>query len=326
VNWIQIGMAKSGNSWLYRLLRGILERSGHWEGSWVQRQPLFEEARDWELSQADQAEHDVVDITPEGIFWRIASRVREPVEDVDAYLRRARLVWTHSPWCERTRSFLGRFEKKVYLCRDPRDVAISTAHFTQTPYMREHYPVPCESAEEWLDLNFEQALRDWVLHVGPYLRQRRELDIHWLFYERMKADIAGELRGLLDYLEVDLDRGQQQDLIESTRFERMRRDQPGHLREGRGGQWREVLDDRQAGKAREIAGPMMRLMGYPVERSRETLPALADGKDREEAIRQAIRTARPGIGDILRRKTRHTLHRLFSGRSGGPADQQGEDA
>lgn len=316
MNWIQIGMAKSGNSWLYRLLRGILERGDRWEGSWIQGQPIFEEAKHWELSQADQAEHDVVDITPGGIHWRIASRVREPIRDLDAYLERARLVWTHSPWCSSTSSFLGRFEKKVYLCRDPRDVAISLAHFTRTPYMEEHYPVPYATAEAWLDHNLEQALRDWVAHVGPYLLAQEEHEIHWMFYERMKKDIEGELDRLLAYLGIDLSEEDRSDLIESTSFRRMKQDQPGHLRKGTGGQWRQVLDSSQQEMAEEVAGPMLEILGYPRGPGAEGMPSLPP-VETKETIQEAMVHARPGVLDVLKRKTRHTLHRLLKGRRSG---------
>ena len=121
---LQAGRAKSGNFWLYTIIKTIVTKAGHdWSG-YVQTQPIYEIARHWELSYRDQAAIDVLDIERYRCYYRISSIFRMPIDDIDEYLSKCTLVWTHSSFCEQSAEVLPKFDKVVYVVRDPRDAAI----------------------------------------------------------------------------------------------------------------------------------------------------------------------------------------------------------
>ena len=106
---LQIGYPKSGNFWLYQILEQLLERSGKSTKSFIQQQPIYELAKNWELNFPEQADIDVIDITDLQTTYRISSIFKMPIEDLEAYLRKTNHVWTHSPVCKRSEEYLSAF-------------------------------------------------------------------------------------------------------------------------------------------------------------------------------------------------------------------------
>jgi aryl sulfotransferase len=294
MTWIQIGKPKSGNSWIYNILRSILRKRGQWRDSYIQQQPIYEEAKTWDLSQQDQASHDVIDITDDGCYYRISSAYREHIDDLQSYMEEATLVWTHSLYSEYTPRVLKHCDKKIYMCRDPRDVALSMARFQLTPYMKKYYPNPYESTEDWLKVNYAQNLRGWCKHVGEYLARTEELDLHWVFFERLKRNFDSEVRRLGSYLDVDLADKEIEAIKEETSLESMKEESPDHVQKGEDRQWTARLSDRQIQTAEEIAGPLLDLIGYPRRPHEKSVPQQPEEIDSKE-IFSMVRRARPSL-------------------------------
>jgi len=164
---LQSGVPKSGNFWLYEILENCLQKAGLSRSSFIQNQPIHRIAQNWELSYNKQVDIDVLDITDDGCFYRISSIFRHPVLDIDDYLQRTTHVWTHSSFCDTSRDVLPKFDKIVYIIRDPRDAALSHARFVltpymKTPYMKKYFPNDFDSKREYLEKQLEGKLTSWV--------------------------------------------------------------------------------------------------------------------------------------------------------------------
>ncbi|NJP04816.1 MAG: sulfotransferase domain-containing protein [Chloroflexaceae bacterium] len=288
---LQIGVAKSGNFWLYKVLQSILHESGIEQRSFIQSQPIYAQAQTWQLSQAEQAGVDVLDITPNGCFYRISSVFREPVPDLDAYLNQVTHVWSHSPFCNTSADVLGKFDRVIYIIRDPRDVAISMSRFVFTPYMRQYYPSAAQqtSPEEVLDRQLAMHVGAWALHVGQYLLHRDHIGLYLLFYERMLYDFDNELQRLLHYLGLELDQAARDRIKQSTSFDTMKRQNPGHVRAGRSSGWVDTLTPAQKQRAVRVGAPMLNILQYPLNDSRnaERMLPVAPGVP-DQTLRHAL--------------------------------------
>jgi len=266
---IQIGAAKSGNYWLYNILQNILNRSGTQYTSYIESQPIHSIAKSWDLSYKEQADIDVLDIEPNQYYYRISSIYRMPIDDIDAYLDQTNHVWSHSAFCGKSRHVFKKFDKIVYLIRDPRDRAISAAKFRYTAYGQKYYAPNESDPESWLDNRFEKLISGWVSHVEGYLQHRKDLNIHVVFYERFLHTFDQEFSNLLNYLDLEVNSKAYESIKEKVQFASMKSENPQHVRKGNSGYWIRSLTDRQKKKAVRFAGPMLKYLGYQLNESSE---------------------------------------------------------
>jgi aryl sulfotransferase len=231
--------------------------------NFIQNQPIHEVAQDWDLSFEGQEDIDVLDITDQGLFYRISSIFRYPLQDLDAYVDKTSHVWTHSRMCERTAETFDHFDRVVYIIRDPRDAALSMSRFAFTPYMQRYYPQPYETPEAYLDANLSARLRAWFMHVGPYLAHADALNLHVVFYEQLLSDFQAELDRLLDALDLALSPSQREQIEKSVAFQTMKEDNPDHVRKGKAGKWMDRMTASQKETAVDMLGPVLERLGYP---------------------------------------------------------------
>lgn len=291
MNLLQISAPKSGSYWLYTILKQILQKKGLPLSSFIQRQPVYQQAKHWKLSFQEQAGIDMVDIEDEGLYYRISSAYRQPVFKPEEYATACSLAWTHSAFCSRSFDILPLFNKRIYIVRDPRDRALSAARFAFTPYMQQYYPSSYKSPEAYLQGEYERLLEQWMWHVGNYLLRQETLDIHFVFYERLLYNFQEELQSLLAYLNLPLSLQQQQDIKEAVSFTSMKESSPGHVQKGKYGKWTAKLSGRQKERAIEEVGPMLQLFSYPLEMESEepllpSLPAQGDRKALGQLLEQ----------------------------------------
>jgi aryl sulfotransferase len=272
---LQSGMEKSGNYWLWKVIQSALRESGRTTHTFIETQPIHVLAKTWELSFTEQADIDVLDIENDGLFYRISAIFRMPLLDIDRYLQQATHVWTHSFYCQRSDTVFPKFDKVVYIIRDPRDVALSMNRFQFTPYMQTYYPGPFESPEDHLQKTFRRYMQRWTRHVADHLRHAQRLGIYILFYERLLRDFDAELTALLHYLEIEPTPERITAIRRAVDFETMHAENPGHVRQGKAYGWAKHLTKEYQAQAITHAGGLLRLLNYPMDASQlGTLPAL----------------------------------------------------
>jgi aryl sulfotransferase len=209
-------------------------------------------------------------------------------------------VWTHALWVPRCDEVLSKFEKIIYIIRDPRDVIVSASKYYFTPFMLAQHPQQEPDADTFLKHRLYEQVITWVQHTGGYLLHTDEYRIHFVFYERLLHDFDQEYNRLLAYLGLRLDPEAISEVKHSTRFDNMQKHNPHHLRKGESGGWAKVFTPDQAQQVRKIAGPMMKILGYPLDVSAApVLPAMPECLDRD-LVHQAMVHARGGIPDQLR--------------------------
>ncbi|NEP90056.1 MAG: sulfotransferase domain-containing protein [Okeania sp. SIO2C2] len=277
---LKIGLAKSGNFWLHTILHNIIEHSGLKYESFIENQPIYEIAKTWGLNQIkDRVSIDVLDITKNALFYRIGNIFRYPVDDIDDYINGSTLVWTHAQMSSNALNVIQKFDKLVYIVRDPRDLLISWSNFVFTPYIKRYYPYVISDeidSESYLNNNLKTIINDWMNHVGAYLKYQKDLNIHFVFYERLLDDFDRELEEILEYLEIELDAKARGEIKEKVSFNQMKKESPNHLRKGQLGQWVDILTDAQKEEVLQMATPLLKLLNYPLNSQVDSLPALPE--------------------------------------------------
>jgi aryl sulfotransferase len=168
----------------------------------------------------------------------------------------------------------------VYLVRDPRDVAVSLAHHTNTTI---DAAIELMNAEDGAlcrgrkgpATQLRQQLLGWSGHAASWLGQT-DTPIHLMRYEDMRADPARAFAAALGFVERPAtseeisrairhsDFGELQRQEEEKGFaERASRGAP-FFRAGQVGGWKEALTTAQTRRIEDVHAPMMRQLGYAV--------------------------------------------------------------
>ena len=290
---LQAGVPKSGNYWLYNIIRNILIEAGLEHRSYIQQHPIQEQAKNWQLSFAGQSEMDFLNIEGGRCYCRLSGVFKEKIDDIDNYIEQCSQVWTHSPLNSLSQSILPKFDKTIYIIRDPRDVAISYSKFAFTEHkLKNGSPHYEQNPETYLANRIEEMTRQWVQHVGGYLKYQNELNIYPVFYERLLHSFDSELAKLLAYLEIELSPEAIAKIKHNVAFKTMKQQSPKHLRKGSSGQWQDKLSDLQKEKVARVAAPMLDLLGYSLtKRNIPNLPARINPEVLDYAIATSERSA-----------------------------------
>ena len=296
---LQAGVPKSGNYWLYSIIKNILASAGETHRSFIQHHPIQAQAHNWQLSFAGQSSMDFLSIEGGKCYCRISSVFKEEIADIDSYVKQCSQVWTHSTLNAFARTILPKFNKIIYIIRDPRDVAISYSKFAFTEHkLKNGSPHYEQNPESYLANRIEEMTRQWVQHVGGYLKYQTELNIYPIFYERLLHDFDRELAQLLAYLEIELDAAKIVQIKRNVAFKTMKQQSPKHLRKGSSGQWQEKLSSRQKQKIERVAAPMLDLLGYSL--NERTIPYLPE-QINQEVLNHAIATSKRSSLDQVQR-------------------------
>ena len=245
IRLLQIGAPKSGNYWLYNIVQHLFEIKRMQPESFIQNQPVYHEAQNWDLSNSRQAGIDMMDIENGKCYYRISSVIRDPIADLKEYVQQSNHVWTHSEVCDNIEPVLRSFNKIIYIYRDPRDMAVSAARFAFTPYMQKYYPHNETSFESYLENNLAKIIHEWMWHVTDYLLLKDDFPIHFIAFENLLDKFEPTMENLCEFLNLNLSQPEMEKLKEQVSFRNMKKKDPGHVKKGKRMQWVDVLDASQ---------------------------------------------------------------------------------
>lgn len=269
---------KSGNTWLRLALRALIHpdqaldasSSSRFAPNASQRSDL-EEALD--LESGDLTPMELQTLRPVA-YRALAARAARPL------YRKVHDAWTATP------DGAPLFPPEVtlgalYIVRDPRDVAVSWAHFAAVG-LDEAVATLCDpgaalhARPDQPALDIPQRLLCWSGHARSWLNAPGR-PCCLLRYEDMLADPVAALSRAASYVGVPYDAAAIQRAIAATRFDVLREQearcgfdggQPrgvAFFRSGRAGQWRAALNAEQATRVWNTHREMMCKLGYTAE-------------------------------------------------------------
>jgi hypothetical protein len=185
---------------------------------------------------------------------------------------RPRIVKTHE-------YFDPRYQKTVYLVRDPRDVAASLYQFRRkSGLLADGYPIERYVSERFIPGDLDVS---WAEHVGSWLGARRKHPGFLLVrYEDLQRDVSAELTRVGKFLGVEVTAEKVAIAVERSGADRMRKlEKSEHehwvttkgrradipfVGAGKSGRWRESLPPQAAALIESEWGELMGSLGYEV--------------------------------------------------------------
>jgi len=262
VRVLQAGYLRSGNYLLWRILQQTFAAAGLPRPSYCQRSPLHDVARSWRLSFLEEADVDILEITPAGTFWVIPPYYRKRIRDIDAYLEQTSHVWTHCSYHPDIAPLAARFNKVIYVLRDVRDAMLSYVEYMNSPFIREEY-ADFEPIDVSSTVASGHLAQEWRQHLARWLLHGRDMGVHFVVFERLVHAFDEEYADLLAYLGMELDCGAIAQVRREVAFAAMKEVSPGHLGQGKTGRWIRSLDAEQVQRMTSQCGSMLDLLGYP---------------------------------------------------------------
>ena len=163
----------------------------------------------------------------------------------------------------------------VYIVRNPLDVAISYAHHSGGSIDDAIEYMSTAGAEtDGSDMAVYEVHGSWSQHVWSWTRNNNRA-LHVMRYEDMLAEPEKNFAALARHLLIDFTPEQLQTAVEHSSFARLQaqemkngfRERPPNadgnfFREGRAGQWKDVLTPAQVDRMVRYHGEQMRRFGY----------------------------------------------------------------
>jgi aryl sulfotransferase len=269
VRVLHTGYGKSGNSWLYTIVKLALDAAGHPDRGFLREHPVHQPLVDAGFLGLLEGGHlvDCFDVAEHGFVFEFGrTSAWAPILDVDDYVARCRQLWTHAHATDRLLEIARRVDRTVCIVRDVRDVAVSNARYMFSPANVKHFPQYRKgyaNPQEYLDATFRGIVHDWANHVYGCLRRRDEFPMHIVLYERLLNQFDCEFDRLLAFLGLELDAAAKAAIKQQVSFDTMRTKGAEHVQVGKRNQWRKALTPQQQDLADCVAGPLLRLLGYP---------------------------------------------------------------
>ena len=293
---LQSGYAKSGNFWLYKIINLILEESEIEKFSYIKNHPSYKKLSLEKLSYKNQVDIDNILIENGTVFSVISTILKEEILDTDTFLTQTTHVWTHSTWEDNSEEIYNKFDKIIYVVRDPRDVAISMSKFHFTDYGKKYLVSKEKDPEQYLSNRFPGILISWVKHVGYHLMYREKHNIHFIFYENLLNDFDSEFRKLLVYLDLELDQKQINNIKNKVLFKNMNKENPSHVRKGKAGKWISELDLQKKKQAKKITFKLLKILNYSIDQQFSSPKILQTSKS---IIQEAIKHSKGSFFDKI---------------------------
>jgi hypothetical protein len=141
-----------------------------------------------------------------------------------------RIIKTHRALDELPYSPAGRY---ICVVRDPKDVFVSSYHFTRALVLGSLMP----TVDAWLDtyLSPDAPIGPWAKHVASGWSMRGRGNVLFLTYEAMRADLPGAVDKIAAFMGVDLTAEERSAVIERSSFQHMKKME--HKFEAPGAPW-----------------------------------------------------------------------------------------
>lgn len=174
--------------------------------------------------------------------------------------------------------FDPRYQRVIYLVRDPRDVAVSQYHFQRKrKLIPDHYPLP-EFVRRFVG-GETCSYASWGEHVASWLATRYGLPGFLLLrYEDMLSDTKQELSKVASFLGLDVTPELISQAVARSSVDQMRelekaqaqlfaitkdtRQDIPFVRAAKAGGWRSALPEACALQIEQAWGPVIRWLGY----------------------------------------------------------------
>jgi hypothetical protein len=185
----------------------------------------FKSGTNWTMQIAVQVAHRgaaAYDHIHDVVSWPdMAPRARFAVPLHDdrpraAALTGLRVIKTHLPLDRVPYSPAARY---VCVVRDPKDVFVSSYHFT-----RSHVGFLMPAPAAWLDayLSPDTALGSWAAHLTSYWRARDRKNVLFLTYEQMRRDLEGTVQAIAGFMGVELTADETAAVVRQSTFAHMK--------------------------------------------------------------------------------------------------------
>lgn len=165
----------------------------------------------------------------------LPARANYAVPPTDDTARRAaptglRVIKTHLPLGDVPYVSEARY---IAVVRDPKDVVVSSYHFTRSMGLRSLMP----PVADWLDvyLSPDTPIGSWAGHLASYWRVKDRPNVLFLTYEEMRADLPGAVDRIAQFMDVELTDAERAAVIAQSQFAHMK--QIGHKFDAPGAPW-----------------------------------------------------------------------------------------
>jgi hypothetical protein len=238
--------------------------------------------------------HDEVDCLRPRVYEELANGAQDDEYDEPADALPVRFVKAHDAYTLTTSGeplLAGArgADAAIVIVRDPRDVAPSFANHSgkdidaTIAFMSDHEAGFCVKPNRQHN-QLRQQLPGWSGHVASWLDQR-DIPLHLVRYEDLRADAAGALRRVLDFSGRPASDEQIRRAVAFADFAQLRQQEQSKgfreaprphkadnfFRRGMAGGWRDELTAEQIARIEAGHAAMIRRLGYELS----TEPALA---------------------------------------------------
>ncbi|XP_070589496.1 amine sulfotransferase-like [Erythrolamprus reginae] len=133
-----------------------------------------------------------------------------------------RVISSHLPYYLVPKGLQHRKGKIIYMLRNPKDVFVSSYHFTQSPVKMQ----PIKDFDTFLGkfLAGEVFCSSWLDHVEGWYAHREDFNILFLFYEEMQKDLRSSVLKICNLLGRELTEMEVDDVVDKATFDNMKMD------------------------------------------------------------------------------------------------------
>uniref|UniRef100_A0A098M0N6 Sulfotransferase n=1 Tax=Hypsiglena sp. JMG-2014 TaxID=1550645 RepID=A0A098M0N6_9SAUR len=133
-----------------------------------------------------------------------------------------RLFTSHLPYYLVPKGLQNKRARIIYVFRNPKDVLVSTYHFTKITPVRET-PKDFDTFLEWF-LSGRVPSSLWLDHVEGWYAHKGDFNILFLSYEEMKKDLRSSVLKISNFLGKKLSGKEVDDVVDRATFNNMKVD------------------------------------------------------------------------------------------------------